>query len=43
MEQQSLIRKECGYHELLTRLDRANESLAFYKNNKEISVRDLQK
>ena len=31
------------YHELLGRLERANESLAFLKNNKEICVRDLHK
>ena len=31
------------YHELLLRLERANETLAYYKSNKEISLRDLQK
>ena len=31
------------YHELLGRLERANETLSYYKSNKEISFRDLQK
>ena len=31
------------YHELLLRLERANDALAYYKSNKEISLRDLQK
>jgi hypothetical protein len=31
------------YHELLLRLEKANETLAYYKSNKDISLRDLQK
>lgn len=34
---------ESDYHELLMRLEKANETLAYYKSNKEISQRDLQK
>lgn len=34
---------DSGYNELLLRLERANETLAYYKSNKEISQRDLQK
>ena len=32
-----------NYHELLGRLERANESLAFLKNNKELCARDMHK
>lgn len=43
MEQQKPGRRECDYYELLQRLDRANESLAFFKNNKEICLKDLSR
>lgn len=42
MEQLS-SRKEYDYYELLQRLERANESLSFYKNNKEMCMQDLHK
>ena len=34
---------DTDYTELLSRLERANETLSYYKSNKEISQRDLQK
>ncbi|OMJ72172.1 hypothetical protein SteCoe_29437 [Stentor coeruleus] len=36
-------RREYNYHELLQCLERANESLSFYKNNKEMCMQDLRK
>lgn len=34
---------EEDYHEILNRLERANENLVCLKNNKEICLRDLHK
>ena len=43
MEAEYFTSHESGYQDLLTRLERANDSLSYYKNNKEICMRDLQK
>ena len=43
MEQLKEFRQDIDYYELVTKLERANESLAYLKNNKEICVKDLHK
>ena len=43
MEGHQINHHENEYQDLISRLERANDSLSYYKNTKEICMRDLQK